>query len=154
MIRFSAVHRESWRAHYHRVRVPRTLALSRFRDRVEMAQARTTAKEAGAAVVPAVPEKTYRYNRWWVGDKNEFIHQHHVIEDPEIVARRRASLPEPTASDLWKTPKKPFFEPLVPFVDIKDFPKDPDVKFLKPATVPRWKDFMMRKRPMVPRTWY
>ena len=87
-------------------------------------------------------------------NNNEFVHQTHVIEDPEVIMRRRTSLPEPTADDKWKKPMSPFFEPLKPFVDVKDFPKDPDVKQLKPATIPRWKDFMQRSSPMVPRTWY
>ena len=156
MLRRTPASLETWRAHYHRVRRPRTLAVERHREQLELQKARQAAKgKTGAAAAAInVPEKTYRYNRWWVGDNNEFVHQTHVIEDPEVIMRRRAALPEPTADDKWKTPMSPFFEPLRPFVDVKDFPKDPDVKMLKPATIPRWKEFMLRRSPMVPRTWY
>jgi hypothetical protein len=153
MLRRTAIATESWRAHYHRVRQPRTLAVHRLRERLELQKAREVAKAKGEGA-PSVPTVPYRYNRWWVGDNAAFVHQTHVIEDPETIMRRRASLPEPTAADKWKKPMNPFFEPLKPFVDVVDYPKDPDVKFMKPATIPRWKDFMARDKPMVPRTWY
>ena len=158
MLRRSQASLETWRARYHRIGAPRRLALQRHREHLELQKAREAAKGArpgsAAAATINVPEKTYRYNRWWADENSNFVHQAHVIEDPEVIMRRRTSLPEPTADDKWKKPMKPFFEPLKPYVDVKDFPKDPDVKQLKPATIPRWKDFMMRQQPMVPRTWY
>lgn len=96
----------------------------------------------------------HKYNRFWVNDEWNFVAQHAFTEDPDVVARRRAMLPEPTETSLWKQPRTPYFEPFSPFLRIVDYAKDPDAKYMKPTNVPRWKEFMMRNKPVVPRTWY
>jgi hypothetical protein len=106
------------------------------------------ARTAGASGVP------YQYNRFFVNEQFDFVPTEVVAEDPAIIEQRRTLLPEPTKEDTWRTPQKPMFEPLVPFLRIADYSKDPDVKLLKPINVPRWKDFMHRSKPVVPRTWY
>ena len=46
------------------------------------------------------------------------------------------------------------FLPFEPFIKVVDYAKDPDAKNLKPINIPRWKSFMTRSTPTVPRTWY
>ena len=96
----------------------------------------------------------HKYNRFFVNDQWNFVAQHQFVEDPEVAEKRRTTLPEPTNENLWKTPRNPHFEPFAPFLKIVDYGKDPDFKYMKPTNVPRWKDFMLRFKPMVPRTWY
>lgn len=96
----------------------------------------------------------HRYNRWFASNELQFVHQHQIIEDPEVTAERRRLLPPPTKEDAWRRPHKPTFDPLLPFVRVMDYPKDPDAKHLTPVNIPRWKEYMLRSKPMLPRTWY
>lgn len=96
----------------------------------------------------------YSYNRWWVTNDHEFVHQFAFIEDPDVIRERRSALPVITKENLWKEPQQTYFMPFAPFVRIVDYAKDPDAKFLKPVNVPRWKDYMQRRKPVIPRTWY
>ena len=174
---------ETWRSHYHRLRIPRTWALNRHVRRVQrhgnvtgtpiapnrpplLAARGATADTAvslranngqapadGKAAASHPPQK-YRYNRWWVTERQEFLHQEAIVEDPEVIARRRHILPDATPEARWKTPHKPTMDMMLPFAKVVDYSKDPDTKFLKPLNVPRWKDFMIRSKPVVPRTWY
>ena len=115
--------------------------------------------------------QTYKYNRHFVNHELQFIAQEHVVEDPRVIHRRKTQLEvagsggkdgadaEAAASTgtpekVWKTPHQPWMDPMLPFIRVLDFPKDPDVKYLKPTNIPRWKDFMTRSKPMTPRTWY
>ena len=100
------------------------------------------------------PTARYRYNRWWVSNSGDFVEQIHVFEDPRVIERRRTQLPDPTHEDLWRKNQCPFFTPFEPFVKVMDYPDDPDAKHLYSATIPKWKDFMKRTRPPIPRTWY
>jgi hypothetical protein len=96
----------------------------------------------------------YKYNRWWVSNNHEFVHQYAFVEDPEVTKQKRATLPAVTSENIWKEPQRSFFMPFAPFIKVVDYPKDPDAKLLKPINVPRWKDYMQRLKPVVPRTWY
>jgi hypothetical protein len=168
MLRQTARCLENWRSHYHRLRVPRSIVLKRHVKREEMRHARDAARASagstsGGSGGAAVPDYnsigsnapvSYKYNRWFVNERHEFVATEAVVEDPDVVQQRRTALPEPTAEDTWKKPHSPFFEPLVPFIRVMDYPKDADVKYLKPTNIPRWKDFMARSKPMIPRTWY
>ena len=108
----------------------------------------TTTSESSAPIVKV------RQNRWWVSANGEFIEQMHVIEDPRVIERRKRTLPDPTKEDLWKRNQCPFFTPFEPFVKVMNYPDDPDAKHLYSATIPKWKDFMKRTQPPIPRTWY
>jgi hypothetical protein len=99
-------------------------------------------------------EEPYRYNRWWVNNEMDFIHQYAYIEDPAITHQRRTVLPPATTEAIWRKPHEPIFLPMVPFVKVVDYAKDPDAKNTVPFNIPRWKDYMVRSKPMVPRTWY
>ena len=155
-------HGENWRGHYHRINIPRREALKRYREKLE----RTKAANAAAGITTAdqtqsarvrqefQPEQPYKYNRWWVNNDLEFVHQHAVVEDPVVAAERRERLPKTATEADWKKPHKPTFDHLLPFVKVVDYPKDPDAKSATPVNVPRWKDYMLRKDPVVPRTWY
>ena len=96
----------------------------------------------------------YKYNRWWVNNHADFVHQHAYVEDPDVIRERRRTTPSATTENLWKTSFEPHMMPFIPFIPVVDYPKDPDVKSLKPINVPRWKDYMVRHSPVVPRTWY
>ena len=104
--------------------------------------------------IPKVPEQKARHNKWWVSNNGDFIEQMQVVEDPRVIERRRTTLPEPTKESLWKGNQCPFFTPFDPHIKVVNYPNDPDAKHLYSATVPKWKDFMIRKTPPVPRTWY
>lgn len=162
MLRRSAVLADSFKEHYHRVHLPRRLALQRYMKREESRlsrQKKSTAAagvaSAGAASAGLQPgEVPYKYNRWWVSNDHEFVHQFAFVEDPDVTKERRASLPLVTKENIWKEPQQTFFLPFAPFVRVVDYAKDPDVKFLTPVNIPRWKDYMQRTKPVVPRTWY
>ncbi|KAF8288066.1 hypothetical protein TcG_12283 [Trypanosoma cruzi] len=143
MLRRSALVTDSFKEHYHRVHLPRRLALQRYiRQQTLRKQAKTE------------PEVPYKYNRWWVNADHEFVHQHAFVEDPEVTRAKRELLPPVTKENIWKDPQKTFFMPFAPYIRVVDYPKDPDSKFMKPVNVPRWKDYMQRTKPVVPRTWY
>lgn len=161
MLRRSFVARENTREFYHRVHLPRRIALQRHIKSEERKLARKQQQAAGGSVASAgassstsAPVVPYKYNRWWVSNDHAFVHQYAVVEDPEVTRERREKLPAPTAENLWKEPQSPFFLPFAPFIRVVDYPKDADAKFLKPVNIPRWKDYMNRAKPVVPRTWY
>lgn len=151
MLRRTLVATDSFKEHYHRVHLPRRLALQRFIRKEKALEAKRNGAAAGAPSADAVP---YKYNRWWVTNDHEFVHQHAYVEDPEVIRERRTALPVITKENLWREPQKTFFTPFAPYVRVVDYAKDPDSKFLKPINVPRWKDYMQRTKPVVPRTWY
>ena len=196
MLRVSVLQLDTWRSHYHRIRIPRQAALQRYVRRVETRRAKNATAAATAAgaspnntnnpapphphpqpqrtaataaapsfltapsgappasVVPGDGTVPHKYNRFFVNESWDFVSTDVVVEDPDVTAQRRATLPDPTDANLWKNPRAPFFEPFAPFLRIVDYGKDPDFKYMKPTNVPRWKDFMLRKKPVVPRTWY
>nr|7AOI_Bc Chain Bc, mL95 [Trypanosoma brucei] len=137
---------DSFKEHYHRVHLPRRLALQRYARQQSL---RNAAK--GNVKAEEVP---YKYNRWWVNEEHEFVHQYAFVEDPEVTKAKRETLPPVTRENIWKEPQQTFFLPFAPYVRVVDYPKDPDAKFLKPVNIPRWKDYMQRTKPVIPRTWY
>lgn len=150
---------DSFKEHYHRVHLPRRLALQRHLRRQQQRQLRAAAGSAGGATTGyssalAPGEVPYKYNRWWVSNDHEFIHQFAFVEDPDVVRQRRESLPLVTRDNIWRESQKTFFMPFAPFIKVVDYAKDPDAKMLRPVNVPRWKDYMQRTKPVVPRTWY
>mmetsp|Transcript_18368 Transcript_18368/g.21150 ORF Transcript_18368/g.21150 Transcript_18368/m.21150 type:complete len:162 (+) Transcript_18368:115-600(+) len=152
---------ENTREFYHRVHLPRRIALQRHirAEERKLAKRRGEASSSAtsSAATPAASSSQvipYKYNRWWVSNDHAFVHQYAVVEDPEVTRERREKLPMPTAENTWKEPQSPFFLPFAPFIRVVDYPKDADAKFLKPVNIPRWKDYMNRAKPVVPRTWY
>lgn len=172
MLRSSTVTLCAWRTRYHNTRLPRMYALRLHKEKLvaaKEAEKRSAAAAAAAAAATGsssgknnskknsslVPQHTYRYNKYHVSHELDFIAQVDVVEEESVVEDRKQNLTrEPTPEKIWRTSHKPYMEPLVPFIRVLDYPKDPDVKSLKPTNIPRWKDFMFRKKPMVPRTWY
>jgi hypothetical protein len=195
MLRASLVQHETWRALYHRQRLPRAMALQRYiriqekryiqRQQIQQRQQQAADGSAMAAaasssafesthVTAAGPtlfqgpgkdnnlratsvqpaEVNHKYNRFFVNDDWEFVAQQAFTEDPAVSAKRRATLPEPTKAELWKTARSPAFQPFAPMSKVVDYAKDPDFKLLKPTNLPRHKDFMVRFKPSIPRTWY
>lgn len=147
---------DSFKEHYHRVHLPRRLALQRYtkqQQRLKKAPASGSDAVAGSSNSQTA-EVAYKYNRWWVSNDHEFVHQHSFVEDPEVTREKRNALPPVTRDNLWKEPQSPFFLPFAPFVKVTEYKSDPDAKFMKPINVPRWKDYMQRTKPVVPRTWY
>lgn len=153
MLRRSAVLGDSFKEHYHRVHLPRRLALQRYM-RTEQARMAATKQRQAAQQAASPHEVSYQYNRWWVTNDHEFLHQHAVVEDPDVTRQRRQTLPAITKETTWREPQSTFFLPFAPFIRVVDYTKDPDMKFMKPVNVPRWKDYMQRTKPVVPRTWY
>lgn len=145
---------------YHRIHLPRRINLEHHLRRLRTKEANKAQKTEGKGKGGNVKldgqniQEPYKYNRWWVTNNSEFLHQHAYVEDPEVIRDRRMSTPDPTSEKLWKTPFEPHMMPFVPYIPVVDYPKDPDVKNLKPINVPRWKDYMFRHTPVVPRTWY
>lgn len=158
MLRRSAVLADSFKEHYHRVHLPRRLALQRYMKREEARLSKQKSKSAAGAAATAAGtppgEVTYQYNRWWVSNDHEFVHQFAFVEDPDVTREKRTTLPLVTKENIWKEPQQTYFLPFAPFVRVVDYAKDPDTKFLKPVNIPRWKDYMQRTKPIVPRTWY
>ncbi|KAL7700127.1 hypothetical protein N2W54_004917 [Lotmaria passim] len=158
MLRRSAVLADSFKEHYHRVHLPRRLALQRYMKREEARLSKQKSKSAAGAAATAAGtppgEVTYQYNRWWVSNDHEFVHQFAFVEDPDVTREKRTTLPLVTKENIWKEPQQTYFLPFAPFVRVVDYSKDPDTKFLKPVNIPRWKDYMQRTKPIVPRTWY
>ena len=158
MLRRSAVLADSFKEHYHRVHLPRRLALQRYMKREEARLSKQKSKSAAGAAATAAGtppgEVTYQYNRWWVSNDHEFVHQFAFVEDPDVTREKRTTLPLVTKENIWKEPQQTYFLPFAPFVRVVDYSKDPDTKFPKPVNIPRWKDYMQRTKPIVPRTWY
>eukprot|EP00758_Cryptobia_borreli_P008086 Tbor_TRINITY_DN5356_c4_g1::TRINITY_DN5356_c4_g1_i1::g.4288::m.4288 len=163
MLRRSSVSLDKFKEHYHRVNLPRRIVLAHHIKREQRRLAKATQQKQAADAQAAAklrnekfaPEVPYRYNRWWVNAGHEFVHQYAYIEDPDVIEERRRALPAcPTKEDIWKTPQKTTFLPFMPFIKVVDYGKDPDAKLLKPVNIPRWKEYMMRTKPVVPRTWY
>lgn len=152
MLRRTVVGLENFREHYHRVHLPRRIALQRHVARED--RKRTSAVAGQNSSNGGVQQSAYKYNRWWVNNDHAFVHQHAVIEDPSVAQEKRTKLPAATSENVWKEPQSPFFLPFAPFIKVVDYPKDSDSKFLKPVNIPRWKDYMNRSKPVVPRTWY
>jgi hypothetical protein len=150
MLRRSSTCLENFREHYHRLHLPRRIALQRYVAREERKRSVSPKAPTGGAAA-TVP---YKYNRWWVNNDHAFVHQYAVVEDPQVTQEKRTRLPTATSENIWKNPQSTFFLPFAPFIKVVDYPKDPDSKFLKPVNVPRWKDYMNRSKPVVPRTWY
>ena len=117
-------------------------------------KSKSDAVKESPSYIPKVPTQKARYNRWWVSNNGDFIEQIQVIEDPRVIERRQNTLPSPTDENLWKKNQCPFFTPFDPYVKVVNYPSDSDAKHLYAATVPKWKDFMVRKSPPIPRTWY
>ncbi|KNH09520.1 tRNA/rRNA methyltransferase [Perkinsela sp. CCAP 1560/4] len=117
-------------------------------------KSRSNAVGKEPAYIPKVPTHKARYNKWWVSNNGDFVEQFQIIEDPRVIERRQTTLPDPTHENLWKKNQCPFFTPFDPYVKVVNYPKDPDAKHLYSATIPKWKDFMTRKTPPLPRTWY
>lgn len=140
MLRRSCSALDSFKEHYHRVHLPRRIAFKQHCERQKASQSADT-----------VP---YKYNRWWVTNDHEFVHQFSVVEDPDVTLEKRRTLPPVTKEDIWKEPQRPSFLPFSPFVHVAEYKSDPDAKFMKPINIPRWKDYMQRTKPVVPRTWY
>lgn len=156
---------ESFKENYHRVQLPRRILLARHIRKEEQRLPRAssnTLPDVSSAVHnnrPALREKAkdipYKYNRWWVTNEHEFVHQYAFIEDPEVTRERRRLLDSrATAEELWRKPHAPVFLPFTPHVPAVDTTKDPDAAFLKPTNLPKWKDYIVRENPVVPRTWY
>ncbi|CCW66173.1 unnamed protein product [Phytomonas sp. Hart1] len=160
MLRRSTKVLDSFKEHYHRVHLPRRIALQRYKrreqDRLRKAPhaADTGLANSGHDSPNTSGEIPYKYNRWWVTNDHEFLHQFAVVEDPDVVRERRTTLPQVTKENIWREPQQPFFMPFAPFIKVVDYANDPDTKFLRPVNVPRWKDYMQRTKPVVPRTWY
>lgn len=148
MLRKTSLALENIRERYHRIHLPRRIALERFARNEEKKAIKASAGKG------TTPEQPYKYNRWWVNNDHAFVHQYAVVEDPDVTRQKRTTLPTATAENIWKEPQSPFFLPFAPFIKVVDYPKDPDAKFLKPQNIPRWKDYMARSKPVVPRTWY
>nr|CCC94182.1 conserved hypothetical protein [Trypanosoma congolense IL3000] len=146
MLRYTIILSDTFKEHYHRVHLPRRLALQRH-----VRQERFRSAGRGNKAPEEVP---YKYNRWWVNADHEFVHQYAFVEDPEVTKAKREALPPVTRENIWKEPQQTFFMPFAPYIRVVDYPKDPDAKFLKPVNIPRWKDYMQRTKPVVPRTWY
>ena len=169
------------RAHALRLHKEKLAADAAKRDAAAAASAAGSSNGAPAPSESLLPgfarsemaPQTYKYNRFFVNHELQFIAQEHIVEDPAVIHRRRTQLEvagsgedkKPgadaaaasqvgTPEKLWRTPHQPWMDPLLPFIRVLDYPKDPDAKYLKPTNIPRWKDFMMRKSPSVPRTWY
>lgn len=153
MLRHTVLLLDSFKEHYHRVHLPRRLALQRYIRNQELARRKsgTSTEGGGSSTAGEVP---YRYNRWWVSNDHEFVHQFAFVEDPDVTKQKRETLPIVTREDIWREPQKTYFMPFAPFIKIVDYAKDADAKFLKPVNIPRWKDYMQRTKPVVPRTWY
>ncbi|ORC90525.1 uncharacterized protein TM35_000083230 [Trypanosoma theileri] len=149
MLRRSPLIADSFKEHYHRVHLPRRLALQRHIRQQTIRQQKE--KQTQTQQQQEVP---YKYNRWWVNADHEFVHQHAFVEDPEVTKAKREVLPPVTKENIWKEPQQTFFMPFAPYIRVVDYPKDPDAKFLKPVNIPRWKDYMQRTKPVIPRTWY
>ena len=133
---------ENWREEFHRIHGPRRVALTKW------LAARDEAKSKPATAFA-------RPNRWWVSNNGDFIEQVQVIEDPRVIERIRTTLPDPTHEDLWKKNQCPTFTPFEALHQkVIDYPEDPDAKHLYATNLPKWKDFMKRNRPPLPRTWY
>lgn len=154
MLRRHAFLLDSFKEHYHRVHLPRRVALQRYVRNEERKRQKTSNVSSSEGSADVGGAQTYKYNRWWVSNKHEFVHQYAVVEDPEVAREKRKALPSVTAENVWRDPHKATFLPFAPFARVVDYGKDPDAQFLKPTTVPRWKDYMMRSKPTVPRTWY
>eukprot|EP00796_Vickermania_ingenoplastis_P004518 gene4518-3305_t len=142
MLQFSRVVLDSFKEHYHRVNLPRRLALNRY-CRTQKKKQNSTGED--------VP---YKYNRWWVTNDHEFVHQFAFVEDPDVTRDKRQAMPPVTRESVWREPQHPFFLPFAPYVKVVEYKSDPDAKFMKPINIPRWKDYMQRSKPVVPRTWY
>lgn len=151
MFRCCVVLLDSFKEHYHRVHLPRRLALQRFVRQEQKRRSKANHSSLDSSTSTAVP---YKYNRWWVSNDHEFVHQHAYVEDPHVTKEKRNVLPNITRDNIWQEPQSPFFLPFAPFVKVAEYKTDPDAKFLKPINVPRWKDYMQRTKPVVPRTWY
>lgn len=156
MLRRSSLFCDSFKEHYHRVHLPRRLALQQYQKREETRRRREqqTSSSHASKGGPRPGDVPYRYNRWWVSNDHEFVHQYAFVEDPAVTQQRRTTLPAVTKENIWKVPQQTFFLPFAPYVRVVDGAKDPDTKFLKPVNIPRWKDYMQRTKPVVPRTWY
>ena len=167
MLRSTGVASCHWRTRYHNTRLPRMYALRLHQEK--LLAARDAQRRTGGAAASGnnnnsssnmstsstTPQHHYRYNKYHVNHELDFIAQVDVVEEESVIEDRKRNLTrEPTSEKIWRTAHKPYMEPLVPFIRVLDYPKDPDVKYLKPTNIPRWKDFMFRKKPMVPRTWY
>jgi hypothetical protein len=154
MLRARSLLLDTFKEHYHRVHLPRRIALQRHvRNEERKAHKNNTAATSSSGGTVAVTQP-YKYNRWWVSNDHAFVHQYAVIEDPEVTREKKSKIPTVTSENIWKEPHNPYFMPFVPFIRVVDYGKDPDAQFLKPTTVPRWKDYMFRNKPIVPRTWY
>jgi hypothetical protein len=152
MLRQRACLLDTFKEHFHRVALPRRIALQRHvRNEERKAQ---KAASASNSSVSGTPVHSYKYNRYWVTNNHEFMHQYAVVEDPDVTREKKIKIPTVTSEKIWKEPHSPYFLPFVPFIRVVDYGKDPDAQFLKPTTVPRWKDYMFRNKPVVPRTWY
>lgn len=160
MLRRSTFVLDNFKEHYHRIHLPRRIALQRHLEKeakkAHHQKLSSSADTAAAASATAkyVPEVPYKYNRWWVNNDHNFVHQYAFVEDPDVTREKKAKLPTATADQVWKEPHSPFFLPFAPFIKVVDYAKDSDAKQLKPINVPRWKDYMNRAKPVVPRTWY
>ena len=149
---------------YHRINLPRRLELAQFIRRQHVKKTTNAKKGNAAAAASGENAKVedgnhhYKYNRWMVNNEHAFVHQQAFIEDPAVIRDRRTNLTSLAANvtkeDLWKKPMMTTFLPFEPFIKVVDYAKDPDAKNLKPINIPRWKSFMTRSTPTVPRTWY
>ena len=72
---------DTFKEHYHRVHLPRRIALQRH-VRNEERKAQKSAASSSAAST-GVATQTYKYNRWWVNNDHKFVHIDAVVEDPE-----------------------------------------------------------------------
>lgn len=151
MLSHRSVLLDSFKEHYHRVHLPRRLALQRFVRQEKKFNSKIANRSSNCSSSSVVP---YKYNRWWVSNDHEFLHQHAFVEDPDVTREKRSTLPNVTRDNIWQEPQSPFFLPFAPFVKVAEYKTDPDAKFMKPINVPRWKDYMQRTKPVVPRTWY
>ncbi|KAG8346388.1 hypothetical protein TRVL_02778 [Trypanosoma vivax] len=156
MLRRSSPLLDSFKEHYHRVHLPRRLALQRYirQQRLREASGKACINGTEKNCNKSLEEVPYKYNRWWVNEDHEFVHQYAVVEDPLVTRAKREALPPVTKENIWKDPQQTFFLPFAPYIRVMDYPNDPDSKFLRPVNVPRWKDYMQRTKPVVPRTWY
>lgn len=149
---------------YHRINLPRRLELAHFLRRQHVRKAAAAGVKGGADEKTSIinqsesPEHHYKYNRWMVNNEHAFVHQHAYVEDPDVIRDRKTNLgslaANVTKEDLWKKPQLTTFLPFEPYIKVVDYAKDPDAKNLKPINIPRWKSFMTRSTPTVPRTWY
>eukprot|EP00760_Papus_ankaliazontas_P011260 PhM_4_TR14695/c0_g1_i1/m.68328 len=161
----TSVSRLNWRQLYHHQQAPRRRQLEKYlRRREDMkgilpaAEATRLARSPGDEENHARAPKTdvnYRYNRWWVSNNGDFVEQVQVVEDPSVVLERKSRLSStPTSPDVWKKAQKQSFTPIKPFIKVLESVSDSDAKHLYPTNVPKWKEFMYRTKPMIPRTWY